>query len=77
MRLLASFGIILFLGCAQADEKPVASGADAPLPADLGTRKDGSDWPGFLGPHGDSVSTEKGIISPRSEERRVGKECRL
>jgi outer membrane protein assembly factor BamB len=30
----------------------------------LGTRTVGSDWPGFLGPTGDSVSTEKGIIAP-------------
>lgn len=33
-------------------------------PPDLGTRKSGSDWPRFLGPTGDSVSTEKGLISP-------------
>src|SRR5947209_11571834 len=31
---------------------------------DLGTRKQGSDWPGFLGPFGTSVSPEKGILSP-------------
>jgi outer membrane protein assembly factor BamB len=31
---------------------------------DLRTRTDGSDWPGFLGPYGTSVSTEKGIITP-------------
>lgn len=36
--------------------------ADEPLP-DLGTRKTGSDWPSFLGPTGDSVSTEKGILT--------------
>lgn len=28
------------------------------------TRKSGSDWPGFLGPTGDSVSSETGIVSP-------------
>jgi outer membrane protein assembly factor BamB len=31
---------------------------------DLGTRKTGSDWPGFLGPYGTSVSPEKGILVP-------------
>ena len=40
-----------------------------PLPAsadevpDLRTRKDGSDWPQFLGPTADSKSTETGIIT--------------
>src|SRR5207253_946000 len=33
--------------------------------ADLRTRKSGSDWPGFLGPQGNSTSTEKGILIPR------------
>src|SRR5258708_32441689 len=50
--------------CAPADEEMVKSGPDAPLPPDLGTRKAGSDWPQFLGPTGDSVSTEKGIVTP-------------
>jgi outer membrane protein assembly factor BamB len=36
--------------------------------SDLRTRKTGSDWPGFLGPSGDSISTEKGIISPWPKE---------
>lgn len=31
------------------------------LPADLGTRKNGEDWPAFLGPRGDSTSLETGI----------------
>ncbi|HZV05439.1 MAG TPA: PQQ-binding-like beta-propeller repeat protein [Gemmataceae bacterium] len=34
-----------------------------PLPKDLRTRKSGSDWPTFLGPTGDSISTEKGILT--------------
>jgi outer membrane protein assembly factor BamB len=34
------------------------------LPPDLRTRKTGQDWPRFLGPTGDSVSTEKGIRTP-------------
>ena len=37
--------------------------------ADLGTRKTGSDWPGFLGPQGKSVSTEKGIFIPRAGQK--------
>jgi outer membrane protein assembly factor BamB len=35
-----------------------------PLPPDLGTRSGGSDWPGFLGPSGNSVSPEKGLLAP-------------
>ncbi len=31
------------------------------LPTDLRSRKDGDDWPKFLGPTGDSKSREKGI----------------
>jgi outer membrane protein assembly factor BamB len=44
----------------------------APL-TDLRTRKSGSDWPAFLGPTGDSKSTEKGIIKewPKSGPRIV------
>jgi outer membrane protein assembly factor BamB len=37
-------------------------------PADLRTRKSGTDWPQFLGPTGDSVSSEKGIIKPWPKE---------
>jgi outer membrane protein assembly factor BamB len=33
-------------------------------PPDLRTRITGSDWPGFLGPTGDSKSSEKGILTP-------------
>jgi outer membrane protein assembly factor BamB len=33
-------------------------------PPYLGTRKAGTDWPRFLGPTGDSVSSEKGILAP-------------
>ena len=35
---------------------------------DLRTRQAGSDWPRFLGPTGDSVSPEKGIIAPWPKE---------
>ncbi|HEV3028655.1 MAG TPA: PQQ-binding-like beta-propeller repeat protein, partial [Planctomycetota bacterium] len=33
-------------------------------PPDLGTRKDGIDWPGFLGPRHDGTSPEKGLALP-------------
>ncbi|MGI8980356.1 MAG: PQQ-binding-like beta-propeller repeat protein [Pirellulaceae bacterium] len=33
------------------------------LPANLGTRKTGVDWPTFLGPTGDGKSPEKGILT--------------
>jgi len=36
--------------------------------ADLRTRKTGDDWPWFLGPTRDSVSAEKGILSPWPRE---------
>ncbi len=42
--------------------------AGADEPADLRTRRDGSDWTGFLGPTGDGISTEKGIIAPWPKE---------
>jgi outer membrane protein assembly factor BamB len=35
---------------------------------DLRTRKTGSDWPSFLGPTRDGVSSEKGIIAPWPKE---------
>src|SRR5438270_27049 len=45
-------------------DEPVKAGADDKAPPDLRTRKTGQDWPCFLGPTGDSVSTEKGILKP-------------
>jgi outer membrane protein assembly factor BamB len=41
---------------------PRALAAEA-LPPDLRTRRDGDDWPCFLGPTGDSKSTETGILT--------------
>ena len=38
------------------------------LPPDLGTRPVGVDWPGMLGPHGDSKSPEQGLITPWPED---------
>jgi outer membrane protein assembly factor BamB len=56
MRRLLLLCCLLTLGCA-----PVAESGPPP---DLWTRKAGSDWPRFLGPQGNSVSAEKGIIAP-------------
>lgn len=56
---LALLGTALWAGLLTAGEPA----ADPPLP-DLGTRKSGTDWPKFLGPTGDSVSPEKGILNP-------------
>jgi outer membrane protein assembly factor BamB len=39
------------------------------LPPDLGTRKQGVDWPVFLGPTGDSKSSEKGILTTWDAEQ--------
>jgi len=58
--------ILLFaVACgANPDPKPEAtSGPDAAAPKDLRTRTTGDDWPGFLGPAGDSTSREKGILT--------------
>ena len=77
MRLLAFFAVLLFHGCASAVEKPEPPGPDAPLPPDLGTRKEGSDWPSFLGPNGDSVSTETGIMPWPKQGPRVVWECKI
>jgi outer membrane protein assembly factor BamB len=48
-----------------ASPQPTAvATADDPLPPDLRTRTAGDDWPSFLGLLANSVSTEKGIITP-------------
>src|SRR5581483_4338519 len=68
MRLAIWLGLVCALGCGApppavvaraeaADETPSEA---APAP----TRKQGVDWPRFLGPTGDSISPEKGILSP-------------
>ena len=58
MRPLISFFLLLLASAAAADEP-----AKDALPADLGTRKAGVDWPSFLGPTGDGKSPEKGILT--------------
>jgi outer membrane protein assembly factor BamB len=81
MRNLAFWCCLLPLGCGVAEtppqptapappkstEAPAAVKPTLTLPPDMRTRITGSDWPRFLGPTGDSVSTEKGILSPWPE----------
>lgn len=75
MRRLLCLGCLLLAGCgarpeaevsalAEERDEPVKAGPDDKPPPDLRTRKIGQDWPCFLGPTGDSVSTEKGILEP-------------
>ncbi len=72
MRYLACLCVMPVLGCGVA-ETPLPQASAAPLkpaaslPPDLRMRVTGSDWPRFLGPTGDSVSTEKGIVTPWPE----------
>lgn len=60
MRRSLAFPVLLTLSLSA-----VLSSAAEPkgesLPANLGTRKTGVDWPSFLGPNGDGTSPEKGI----------------
>jgi outer membrane protein assembly factor BamB len=51
---------VILLSCLAVTQAP----SQKAEPPDLGTRKHGVDWPRFLGPTGDSVSPEKGIIAP-------------
>ena len=67
--LFGSFWLIL-TGCCWlgADETPSvrvdrSSVVSLELPPDLGSRSFGADWPGFLGPTGDSKSSEQGIAT--------------
>ena len=62
MRFLALSCCILALGCTAAQT------ADDAVPPDLGTRHAGVDWPRFLGPTGNSVSPETGLVVPWPKE---------
>jgi outer membrane protein assembly factor BamB len=64
MRSLLTLLCLLGAGCAGSETQSKSE----PAPADLRTRKTGDDWPRFLGPTGDSVSAEKGIIAPWPEK---------
>jgi outer membrane protein assembly factor BamB len=55
------FALILALGLVPQDAEVT----------DLGTRKGGVDWPGFLGPDHDSKSPERGLKWPAEGPRRV------
>jgi outer membrane protein assembly factor BamB len=65
------------LACGVACGKPAASQDPTPAKAaeiaDLGTRKAGIDWPGFLGPEHDSKSPERGLLTrwPAGGPRKV------
>ena len=50
-------------GTPAARAESAATRRDASLSDDLFTRTGGSDWPRFLGPTGDSKSTERGILT--------------
>src|SRR5947209_2282672 len=64
MRSLVVLLCLLGAGCATSADGPDVRDTPGPTPPDLRTRKTGTDWPCFLGPTGDSVSSEKGIITP-------------
>jgi outer membrane protein assembly factor BamB len=70
MRGLVYLTCLLAAACSAAEpEAPnVTAKPGDPLPKDLRTRTSGSDWPSFLGPTGDSVSSEKGILTPWPKE---------
>src|SRR5690242_664601 len=64
LRLFISTSLIAFAclhALAAEDSERIAVKADS-VP-NLGTRKAGEDWPAFLGPAGDSKSTETGIVT--------------
>lgn len=46
---------------AQSAPTAAATAAELELPPDLGTRKQGIDWPSYLGPFGDGKSPETGL----------------
>ncbi len=64
MRYPALLLALLTLGCGVSGPTPAAPAPEDSLPADLRTRKDGDDWPQFLGPKATSASDEKGIVTP-------------
>lgn len=57
----------------QREEGVAASVANPVEVPDLGTRQGGEDWPAFLGPNGDSKSSEQGIVTdwPAAGPKRV------
>ncbi|MCI0463327.1 MAG: PQQ-binding-like beta-propeller repeat protein [Gemmataceae bacterium] len=67
MRALVVALCLVGVGCAGSQAQDNKSAKDAPA-GDLRTRKTGSDWPCFLGPAGNSTSSEKGILTPWPEK---------
>ena len=63
MRLWRSASVLLILVTLQFISNRQAPAAGQEALRDIGTRKQGVDWPKFLGPTADSKSTEKGIIT--------------
>src|SRR5262249_46388337 len=55
------------IGCSSASSIKSIAAEDEDKP-DLRTRTTGSDWPRFLGPTQDSVSTETGILTKWPKE---------
>jgi outer membrane protein assembly factor BamB len=65
MRLRMALCCFFILGCGAPSLPVVAAPPErGELPPDLGTRSAGDDWPAFLGPLGNGVSRETGIIAP-------------
>jgi outer membrane protein assembly factor BamB len=65
MGLQAVLCLALGAAAASSGEVPPHRFGEAPIPT---IRTAGSDWPKFLGPTGDSVSPEKGILAPWPEK---------
>jgi len=67
-QLLLTCGLAFCCLCSCTGQEKSATPAPTPVGdqdgSGAGTRKQGSDWPAFLGPFGTSVSSEKGIITP-------------
>jgi outer membrane protein assembly factor BamB len=59
--------LLFWLALIVAGTGPSSAGAAEPLPADLGTRAQGIDWPDFLGPRRDSRSPETGVAAVAAE----------
>lgn len=62
MRVRVCWLCLLLAGCGSRAEVTTVAKPD-PRP-DIATITRGSDWPGFLGPHGDGTSSETGLTAP-------------
>src|SRR5438132_1493337 len=59
---------LTLLGCGESPEGNPSESAEVSKPRRFGGVAATSDWPGFLGPFGTSVSPEKGILTPWPEK---------